>query len=442
MTRQMNLVAMLYTPVAHNAGGWRNPLDQTNFLDVEFYRSVARTLESGFFDMVFLPDNLAIPDTANGSFDATVRYGGQGSMSLEPMVTLTAMAAVTRHLGLAATLSTTMIPPYHIARVMASIDHLSGGRAAWNIVTSVWESEAQNYGHDALPPRSARYDSADEVLEICEALWRSWEPDALVRDQQAGLFADPDKIHYIDYHGRYHSVRGPLNLPQSPQVRPVLMQAGASDRGRQFAARWAEAVFTLQSDIASMREFRQDMRLRAVAAGRNPDDIRVLPAVQPIIAETATLATERQKYLATLVHLDVAIATASAHIGIDLAAYPMDQPLQDITVDQGARGSFEQLLRAGGARNLTLGEAVQEFSTNELTPQFVGTPTDVADQMQEMFDAEACDGFIITPTSLPGAFEDFARGVTPELQRRGLLRTEYPEGTLRDVMGLGPVPSP
>jgi FMN-dependent oxidoreductase (nitrilotriacetate monooxygenase family) len=362
-------------------------------------------------------------------------------MSLEPMVTLAAMAAVTSHLGLSATMSTTMIPPYHIARVLASIDHLSGGRAAWNIVTSVWESEAQNFGHDALPPREVRYDIADEVLEICEALWHSWEPDALVRDRAAGLFADPDKIHYVDYHGQYRSSRGPLNLPPSPQGRPVLMQAGASDRGRQFAARWAEAIFTLQSDIDSMREFRADMRQRAAAAGRNPDDIRVLPAAQPIVAETAALALERQTYLATLVHPDVAIATTSAHIGIDLTQYPLDQPLKDTKVDQGTRGSFEQLLRVSGSRNLTLAEAAQEFSTNELTPQFVGTPSDVADRMQEMFEAEACDGFVITPTSLPSAFEDFVRGVSPELQRRGLLRTEYPRGTLRDVMGLGPLPA-
>lgn len=436
MSRQMSLAGFVYVPVAHNAGGWRHPMGKTNFLDAAYYQSLARTLEEGCFDMAFMPDVHALPDTGGSGFDNALRFGSQGSMQLEPLVTLAVMSGVTKHLGLAATISTTYVAPFQIARAMATLDHLSGGRAAWNIVTSAMVTEAENYDEIELPSRTERYDRADEVLEICEALWASWEADALVVDPESAQFADPAKVHYIDHEGPRHRVRGPLNIPRSPQGRPVLMQAGSSGRGRDFAARWSEIVFTLQHDTESMRAFREDIRGRAAEFGRDPDSVRVLPAVQPILGETTELALERRRYLGTLVPPEVAIANVSGHTGIDLSGYDPDGPVPDVQIEHGVRGSYDQILAAAEARGLTLGEAAQGFATNELTPQLVGTPAEVADQMAEMFSAGACDGFIVTPTTTPMAFEEFSRGVTPELQRRGLLRDSYPEGTLRDVIGL------
>lgn len=441
MPSQMSLVGFVYLPVAHNAGGWRHPLGRTAFLDASFHQSLARTLEEGCFDMAFMPDAQALPDRHRGSFATTVAYGGQGSMQLEPMTTLAVMSGATRHLGLAATMSTTYVPPYHIARVMATLDHLSAGRVAWNVVTTAVPNEARNFGDLELPPREARYDMADEVLEVCEALWESWEPDALVMDRESGEFADPAKVHYVDHEGAHRRVRGPLTVPRSPQGRPVLMQAGSSERGREFAARWAEVVFTLQRDTASIKEFRDDLRRRAGEMGRDPDGIRVFPAVQPIIGETTEIAVAKQKYLESLVHPEVAIATLSVHLGIDFSGYDLDGPVPDVAAEGGTRGSYEQILRGSEERGLSLREAAQQFATNELTPQLVGTPGEVADRLEEIFAAGACDGFIVTPTTVPTAFEDFARSVTPELQRRGLLRTSYPEGTLRDVMELPPIQS-
>lgn len=426
MPRHMSLIGYLYPPVAHNAGGWRHPFGRTDFVTADFYRHVARTLEDGRFDMVFMPDTQAIPP-GGGSFEgATLRNGGQTSMNLEPLVVLATMAAVTEHIGLAATMSTSLLPPFHIARIMASLDHLSGGRAGWNIVTSSIAAEAGNFGMDALPPRELRYEIANEVVEACVGLWESWERDALILDKETGVFADPDRVTAIDYAGEHVSVAGPLNVPRSPQTRPLLMQAGSSEAGLRFAARWAEAVFTLQDDLDSMRAFRSDLRARAEAAGRDPDSVRIYPAVQPLIAPTRALAEDLRDYLASLVTLDVAVATVAMHTGLDLSEYPLHQPLKDVQLELGTRGSFDLLLRVGGERNLTLGEAAREWCTTELCPQLVGTPSDVADGLQELFEAEACDGFIITPVTLPHSFDEFTRSITPELQRRGLLRTEYP----------------
>ncbi len=437
--KQMTLAGFVYPPVAHNAGGWTSSQARTDFLSASFYQSIARTLEEGFFDVVFMPDTTAIASTHAEGFAPTVRYGGQGSFGLEPMVTLAMMAAATQHIGLAATMSTTLYHPYHIARIMASLDHLSGGRMAWNIVTTADVSEAFNFGRAGLPPRSERYAIADDVLSACVALWESWEPDALVLDRANTRFADPEKISEVNHSGPYVSTRGPLNVPRSPQGRPVLMQAGASEAGREFCGKWAEVVFTLQTDIDSMREFRNDIRARAERYGRNPDSVKVLPAVQTIVGETPELAEAERAHVATLVSLDVAIATVSLHTGLDITQYPLDEPLQDVQIENGTRGSYDQLLRGGAARHMTLAEVAREFCTTELNPQLVGTASQVADSMQEMFEAGACDGFVVTPVTYPTSFERFTRAVTPELQKRGLLRTAYPQGTLRDIVGLEPV---
>ena len=239
----------------------------TDIFSPERYQSIARLLESARFDACFFADLFGLYDLHQGSFDAYVRRGGQISY-LDPTVVLPVMAAVTRHLGLGATLSTSFHSAYHLARWLGSLDALSGGRVAWNVVTSATDLEAQNAGLDELPPRELRYDRADEVLEACFALWNSWDADAMVLDKQAGIMSDPSKVHYANYKGRWIKTRGPLSIPRSPQGRPVIMQAGSSDRGREFAARWAEAIFTIQRAQSDMREFYDDIKTRMDANGR------------------------------------------------------------------------------------------------------------------------------------------------------------------------------
>ena len=253
--RKMHLVAFLKTgPTCHHHGMWRHPESDNDFLDPAWYEHVARVLEKGKFDCLFFADTLGIFDLYKGGFDTMLERGGQMGL-LDPMPVLAIMARVTRHIGLGATMSTTYFNPYHIARLLGTLDHLSNGRMAWNVVSSINHLEARNFGQERLPDRDTRYDRADEVLEACGKLWESWDADALVMDKERGVFADPSKIHYVNYAGQWIKTRGPLTVPRSPQVRPVIMQAGASDRGRDFAARWAEMIFTLQHTVADMQAF-------------------------------------------------------------------------------------------------------------------------------------------------------------------------------------------
>jgi len=351
---------------------------------------------------------------------------------LDPLPVLAVMSRVTRHIGLGATLSTTFHNPYQIARTLGTLDVLSKGRMAWNVVSSISNLEARNFGQDELPPRNVRYDRADEVMEACFKLWESWEPDALIVDKESGIFADPSKVHYVDYVGKWIKTRGPLTVPRSPQGHPVIMQAGASDRGRDFAARWSEMIFTLQHSKADMQTFYADIKQRVAKFGRPLEDCSVLPSVDPIIGETESIAREKQAYINEMVDPEVALALVSTHIGVDLSKYPVDQPLQDIEIEQGARGSFEVILQGTKAHGLTLGEAAKRFATSELAPQIVGTPKSVADQLQDYFESRACDGFILTPTVFPGTWEQFARSVVPELQKRGVFRSDYTGRTLRE----------
>lgn len=378
------------------------------------------------FDGCFFADTFGIPDIHRGSFATYVEKGGQISY-LDPMMVLPLMARATKHLGLGATLSTTFQHPYLIARMLSSLDHLSGGRAAWNIVTSATELEARNFGLDALPPKETRYDQADEVLEACCALWSSWDEDALVLDREAGYFADPAKVHYANYEGRYVRTRGPLAMPRSPQGRPVFLQAGASERGRQFAARWAEAVFASNNDKANSIAFYDDIKARVVAAGRAPGDCLILPSIGIVVGETESIAREKAEYLHSLADPEIVLATNSAMLGADLSKHKDTASLAAAQGNQGIKGSQDRVVQMMKSEGISFAEAARR-------PRglVVGTPSSVADQMQELFEAGGCDGFILWPTVSPLMFEEFARMVTPELQRRGLLRTAYSGTTMRE----------
>lgn len=388
-------------------------------------------LEAGKFDGLFFADILGLYDLYGGSFDTMVGRGGQLCL-LDPAVVLPMMARVTEHIGLGLTYSSTFNHPYQIARMLGSLDHLSGGRAAWNVVASTSTLEARNFGMDEMPGRAHRYDRADEVLEACCALWNSWEPEALLLDKAAGAFADPAKVHYADYAGRWVRSRGPLTTPRSPQGRPVIMQAGSSERGREFGARWGEVIFTLQHRKSDMQAFYTDFKSRLAAQGRAAGDCVVLPSIDVVLGETESIAHERAEYVNSLVDTQLGLALISGHIGIDLSRFDPDQPLTDIAVEEGSRGSFDVILQGTEAEGLTLGEAARRFGTSELCPQLVGTPEMVADHLTDMFQDGACDGFVLTPTTFPGMFEQFSRSVVPLLQKRGVFRTEYNGRTLRE----------
>jgi FMN-dependent oxidoreductase (nitrilotriacetate monooxygenase family) len=428
--RQMHLVAYLKTgPTAVHVGGWRHPESTLDdIFEPSRYQHVACVLEAAKFDGCFFADLFGLYDVHQGSFDAYVRRGGQISY-LDPAVELPVMAAVTRHLGLGATLSTSFHSAYHLARWLASLDVMSKGRVAWNVVTSATDLEARNAGLDELPPRDLRYDRADEVMEACFALWDSWDDDALVLDKRTGIMSDPAKVHYANYAGRWIKTRGPLSIPRSPQGHPVIMQAGSSDRGREFAARWAEIIFTVQRGQDEMHDFYTDIKSRMHDRGRAPSECAILPAVSVVLGETESIAQERADYLASLIDPELTLASSSSNLGADLTKLDAGRTLADLQGNQGMQGSQDVVEQVMKAESLSLKEAVAKRWENR---EIVGTPATVADRLQAVFESGVCDGFVLTPTMFPGMFEQFCRAVVPELQRRGLFRTEYSGSTLRE----------
>jgi len=428
MPRQMHLMAYLKTgPTAMHTGAWRHPqADLHDIFSPTRYAHIARVLEAARFDGCFYADTQGIPDLYKGNFRTYLQYGGQLSY-LDPLTILPIMAAATQHLGLGATLSTTFHHPYHLARTLASLDMLSGGRACWNIVTSSTDFEARNFGMPELPGKDFRYDHGDEVVEACCALWDCWDADALVMDQARGLFIDPDKVRYADYAGKYVRTRGPLSIPRSRQGRPVLMQAGSSPRGRDFAARWAEAIFCSPGDKATAITLYNDIKSRMAKRGRVPEECVVLPWMTVVLGETESIARERMEHLDSLGSPELEMATNSAMLGADLSQVHDAGDLTAAKRAQGHQGLEDRLRHVMQAEGISF-EAAKRRGKRPL----VGTPAMIADVMQDLFEAGGCDGFVISPTIFPGMFEEFGRTVVPELQRRGVFRTEYAGRTMRE----------
>jgi FMN-dependent oxidoreductase (nitrilotriacetate monooxygenase family) len=435
--KKLHLAAFVSAgPVSGSHAGWRHPKADGDLLSAAYYQNIGRLLEQGRFDLLFIADILAIPDTLGGSLDSQLRYGALGALRLDPLVVLSIIAGATRHLGLGATISTTYAQPYVLARALATLDHLSGGRAAWNIVTSFQEAEARNFGLTEQLSREGRYERADEFLEVVTKLWNSWEDGALVRDRQTPLFADPARVHRIDHSGKWFNVQGPLNVSRPPQGRPVFIQAGASDRGRDFAARWAEIIFVTPGVIDVAVEFRNDLRARAVRFGRDPDTLKVLPGIVPVIADTDKQAKALHDELHELSHPESGLSTLSYHLGVDLSRFPQDQVLPENLDVPGVEGHYREVSELTRRSGLSLAELGQRYGAGRTTSGFAGTPGTVADRMQEWFEAGACDGFMLQVPYLPGGLEELVHGLVPELQRRGLFRTEYDGSTLRDTLGL------
>jgi FMN-dependent oxidoreductase (nitrilotriacetate monooxygenase family) len=426
--RKMRLMAYLKTgPTSVHVGGWRHPeSDLSDIFRPSRYEHIARVLERSFFDGCFYADTLGVPDIYNGSFDAYIRHGGQLSY-MDPLTVLPVMAAATKHLGLGATLSTTFYHPYYLARTLASLDLLSNGRACWNIVTSSTDFEARNFGLEGLPDKADRYNRADEVLQACSALWDCWQQGALIMDKASGRFADPEKVRYADFEGKFVRTKGPLSMPRSPQGRPVLMQAGSSPQGRDFASKWAEAIFSAASGLSSCVEFYADVKGRMRNHGREPDQCAILPAISVVLGETEAIARERAEYLDSLENPDLSRAYGSAMLGADLARVKTVEELAAKKGSQGHGGLEDNMKRIMKHDGVSLEEANRR--SHRLV---VGTPSKVADYMEEIFEANGCDGFVLQGNITPGMFEDFGRMVVPELQNRELLRTEYTGTTMRD----------
>jgi FMN-dependent oxidoreductase (nitrilotriacetate monooxygenase family) len=428
MPRQMHLLAYLKTgPTAMHTGAWRHPQsDLHDIFSPSRYTHIARVLEAARFDGCFYADTQGIPDLYKGSFRTYLQHGGQISY-LDPLTILPIMAAATQHLGLGATLSTTFHHPYHLARTLASLDMLSGGRACWNIVTSSTDFEARNFGMTELPDKELRYDHGDEVVEACCALWDCWDEDALVMDRARGLFIDPDKVRYANYEGVHVKTRGPLSIPRSRQGRPVLMQAGASPRGREFAARWAEAIFCSPADKEAAIALYNDIKSRMAKRGRAPEDCVVLPWMTVVLGETESIARERLDHLNSLSSPELEMATNSAMIGADLSRGHDAGDIAAAKKAQGHQGLEDRLRHIMKTEGISFEQAKRRGKT-----PLTGTPAMIADIMQDLFESGGCDGFVISPTIFPGMFEDFERMVVPELQRRGVFRTEYAGRTMRE----------
>jgi FMN-dependent oxidoreductase (nitrilotriacetate monooxygenase family) len=428
MPRQMHLMAYLKTgPTAMHSGGWRHPdAPLHDLFHPSRYAHIARVLEEACFDGCFYADTQGIPDIYEGSPRAYLQHGGQLSY-LDPLTILPVMAAATEHLGLGATLSTTFHHPYHLARTLASLDLLSGGRACWNIVTSSTDFEARNFGLPELPNKDDRYDLGDEVVDACCALWSCWDQDALVMDKQSGVFIDPDKVRYANYQGEHVKTRGPLSIPPSPQGRPVLMQAGSSPRGRDFAARWAECIFCSPGDKRAAITLNADIKSRMAKRGRAPDDCRVLAWLTVVLGETESIAREKMERLDSLGSAELETATNSAMIGADLSQVHDLDGIAALKKAQGHQGLEDRM------RLLMKKEGISfEQAKRQRKIPLCGTPAMIADYMQDMFESGGCDGFVLAPTVTPIMFEEFGRMVVPELQRRGLFRKEYAGRTMRE----------
>jgi len=430
MTRQLHFNAFLMSS-GHHEAAWRLPESNPNAdFDINHWIKLARIAEQGRFDSLFLADGPAL------WHNATNRPAG----ALEPTILLTALAAATTHIGLIATASTTYNSPYNLARRFASLDHVSGGRAGWNIVTTADKSAAQNFGRDDRPDHRHRYARASEFLDVSLKLWDSWEDDATLADKASGIYADGDRIHPIEHEGEHFRVRGPLNVPRSPQGYPLLVQAGSSQDGRAFAARYAEAIFTAQQTLGEAQEFYADIKARAVSIGRDPATIKVLPGIAPVLGSTEEEARALQRQLDDLIVPAYGLDQLANILEVTAAELSLDGPLPNHlvagTAVEGTQSRRDLVIELARRDRLTVRQLISRLGGGRGHRTVVGTPEQVADAIADWFENGAADGFNIMPAALPSGLELFVEHVIPIVRRRGLFRSEYTGRTLREHYGL------
>jgi alkanesulfonate monooxygenase len=429
--RQMKLGAFIQAH-GHHVAAWRHP-DVAEAADVNFPHmvEVARIAERGLFDMLFSADVVGAAqddreDLCMSSF--VTRF--------EPITLFSALAAMTTHIGLVCTSTTTYDEPYHIARRFAGLDIISAGRSGWNLVTSQNPFEAQNFGRDPHMVAGERYRRAEEFADILRGLWDSWDDDAFIRDKQAGRFFDPDKLHVLDHRGEFFHVRGPLNVARSPQGHPVMVQAGSSNDGKKLAARTAEVIFTAHQTIADAQAFYSDVKGRLARYGRKPEHVLIMPGIYAMVGRTEDEAREKYDKLQSLIHPRVGVKFLSRFLNYDVTEYPVDEPLP-AHLEQHIVGSRPALLVKMARRdNLTIRQLYMRMAGARGHRQIFGTPAQVADELESWFSGGAADGFNVMPPVLPESLKDFVDLVIPELQRRGLFRTHYEGRTLRENLGL------
>lgn len=429
--RQLKLGAFLMA-TGHHVAAWRHPEVPANAgLDFKHYKHLAQVAERARFDTLFVADSVA---AATGDIASRMAR----SDHFEPLTLLSALSAVTEHIGLISTVTTSYNEPYHVARKFASLDHLSGGRAGWNLVTSDAAAEAQNFGRDEHIGHADRYSRAREFYQVVTGLWDSWADDAFTRDKASGQYYDPAKLHVLNHSGEHFKVKGPLNVARSPQGRPVIVQAGSSETGRELAAQTAEVVFTAQTSLANAQAFYADLKGRLAKFGRSADSMKIMPGVFVVVGETEALARAKFEAFQALVEPEVGVALLGRMLGnFDLSGYPLDGPLPELPLTDSGQQSRQKLLtELAGRENLSLAELGRKIAGGRGHYSLIGTPVQIADQLQAWFEQGAADGFNVLVPHLPGGLEDFADHVVPELQRRGLFRTEYEGTTLRENLGL------
>ena len=437
MTRQLHLGLFIY-PGGHHIAGWRHPTTPAAELSsLSYYRTQIRLAEKGKFDLFFVGDTLFTREK-DGRF-----FGRQATSNLDPVSLCATLSAVTERIGLVGTLSTTYHEPYAIASKFATLDHVSAGRAGWNVVTTWEDKAALNFSRDRAMEKADRYVRGREFVDACMALWDSWDDAALLRDQASGRFCDPALIHPVHHHSDSFSVRGPLRQPRPVQGWPVLVQAGGSPPGREFAAMVAEAIFTAQTRLDEAKEFRTSTHARMAKYGRRPDEVVIMPGLSPLLGSTEAEVLRLEEEIGDLVHSEVGIWMLSENLNFPLYDYdPNDRlPVELIRSAKKPTANADTLLSEAEHRNLTIDGAARFIARSRSHQNFVGTPEQLADLMQHWLEQGGCDGFNVMPPYFPNQLEVFVDQVVPLLQRRGIFRTEYEGTTLRENLGLAR-PSP
>lgn len=416
---------------------WRHPEARLDFLTADYFQHIGRTLERGCFDLGFFDDRLAMPDMYSGDHRHTVENGIR-CVKMDPTAVLMAMGMATDRLGLGATYSTTYYQPFHVARLFSTIDHMTGGRAAWNVVTSVNDNEARNMGLAEAIDHDTRYDRADEFMEVVHGHWDTWADDALVLDQEKGLFADGDRVHRLDHAGDEFLSRGPFTVPRTPQGHPVVIQAGQSGRGQRFAARWGELLFVSHGKIERAKAAYDKVRAEAAAIGRDPDQMRITNLVFPVAGRTLAEAEDKKAAYDELPNDIDELSLLSEGLNFDFSTKGLDDPFTDEELEglSGIQAIRDRVMEHTGNPHPTVRDFMRVTGRANLSHAVVGGPTELADHLEEWFTEPACDGFVIGGSYTPGTFEDFVEIVVPELQRRGLVRSEYTGTSLRDHLGL------
>lgn len=434
--RQMALIGFLQAQNCSNYSfSWRHPASRADFTSPEYYAHIARVLEEGKFHMAFFDDRLGMPEYEGGAYQDAIEHGIR-CIKMDPLMTLMPMAMATTKLGLGATMSTTYYEPFHVARAFATLDLMTKGRAAWNIVTSLNDTEARNMGRDGSIEHDLRYDRADEFVEIVMGHWDTWADDALIVDKETKRFGDGAKVTRLDYEGEFYKSRGPFTVPRSEQGHPVLIQAGSSGRGQRFGAEWGEMIFVVYPNLGVATKNYASLKEQCAAAGRDPESMKIAHLINPFIAATKSEAEDKYAFTAGLPIEADSLMLLSEALNFDFGSKPLDEPFTRAELDSmsGLQAMRDRVIEVRGPAP-TIRDFIEVTERGQVRDPWVGSAKDIADRMEEWFTTPACDGFVISATCVPGTYEDFVRLVVPELQRRGLYHKDYAGNTLRENLG-------